>query len=302
MSAIGLEPIDGFDPVDRRLYVLGVKTCAEIPLTVGTDPHDPWQIAGETSDPPDGTNIEGDAGAYHATGDPLDTEFGHVWPFMNLGATMRSKNQSAPSVVPVGAGTSAGGYYPACRSKEGINHYRRCVRLAPRMFGSDGRLLAFRLFGRLKATNAANVLDLILPFDLVTALPTTTLVAGKYVAIRFPLGNLGANEVGFSLTVEGQPMGPRRSLWEARLRVAAQTNPGTSNPALDLVRGPLELDLTSTGPDMDTTGGQIGFLFAARRSTAIAVDDIGTAGGAAQDGSEVYVKVGAASCFLFPGV
>jgi hypothetical protein len=286
VSVIGLEPNDGFDPVDRRLYVLGVKTCAEIPLTVGSDPHDPWQIAGETSAAPDGTNVDG--GAYHATGDPLDTEPGHVWPFMNLGATMRSN-------------LSPAGYFPACRSKEGINHYRRCVRLAPRMFGSDGRLLAFRLFGRLKATNAANVLDLILPVDLVTALPTTTLVAGKHVAIRLPLGNLGANEVGFSLTVEGQPIGPRRSLWEARLRVAAQTNPGTSNPALDLVRGPFELDLTATGPDMDTTGGELGFLFAARRSTAIAVDAIGTAGGAAQDGSEVYVKVGAASCFLFPG-
>lgn len=289
-------PIDGFDPVDRRFYVLGCKTCAEIPTTVGSDPHDPWQIAGETSDPPDATNIENDSGGYTDTGDVLDIELGHVWPFMNLGATLRSKNQSAPSTI------SAGGYYPSCRDKEGYNHYRRGVRFAPRMFGSDGRRFTLGMGGLLKATNAANVLDILLHMDLVTATPTTSLTAGKYVAFRFPLGNLGANEVGFQLDMSAVPMGPHRSLWEASLRVAAQTNPGTSNPALNLVRGPVELDLRATGPNMDTTGANLAILFAARRSTAIAVDAIGTAGGAAQDGSEVYCKVGHALALLWPGV
>lgn len=278
-----LRPLDLFDPGDRRFYVLGVKTCADIPVSTGGTSHDPWQIAGETPDAPDGTNDETGSSDY---ADATALEPGHCWPFMGWGATVKA---------------NAGGYYPACQDNHDINHYRRFVRLAPRMFGSDGRILQIRSCGVLKATNAANVIDIILHHDLVTATPTTTLTAGKYTGFRFPLGNLGANEVAWYCELLGQPMGPYKSVWSAKLTVAAQTNPQTTAPALTLERGPVMMDLAGTGPNMDTTGSLLALLFSARRSTAITYDQLGTAGGAAQDGSEVYMKGGACVALLWPG-
>lgn len=289
-------PSVAFDATDRRWYVLGCKTAAEIPVTDSlSDVADPWVIAGETSDPPDGTN-DLNGGSY---ADPTYEQPGHCWPFQSLDSHTRSENQSAASTI------SAGGYYPAANSGDAINHYRRFVRLAPRMFGAGGRRIIFTASGLLKATNAANVLDLVFQHDLVTSVDggganTTTFDANKRFGFRFALGNLGANEVPFQWRIEGQAMGPKRSVWSASLLVAAQTNPETTSPALDLRRGPLSVNLTA-GPDLDTTGSLLAFLFAARRSTAIGLFDIGTAGGAAQDGSEVYVKVGHALCLLSPG-
>lgn len=289
-------PPVGFDPTDRRWHVLGCKTAAEIPVTNSLgDVADPWVIAGETSDAPDGTNDD-NGGGY---ADPSYEQPGHCWPFQTLDAQVRSNSQGSPSTI------SAGGYYPAANSGDAINHYRRFVRLAPRMFGASGRRIILTMSGLLKATNAANVLDLVFQHDLVTSVDggganTTTFDSNKRFGFRMALGNLGANEVPFQLKIEGQAMGPKRSVWSAHLVVAAQANQETSSPALDQRRGPLSVNLTA-GPDLDTTGSLLAFLFAARRSTAIGLYDIGTAGGAAQDGSEVYVKVGHALCLLSPG-
>lgn len=289
-------PSLGFDPVGRGWIVLGCKTAAEIPVTNSlSDVADPWIIAGETSDAPTGLNDLA-LGKY---ADPTYEQPGHAWPFQTLDAQSRSQSQSAASTI------SAGGYYPAANSGDAINHYRRFVRLAPRMFGSSGRVFLLRASGLLKATNAANVLDLVFQHDLVTSVDggganTTTFDANKRWGFRHALGNLGANEVPFELEIVGHAMGPKRSVWRSSLIVAAQTNPETTSPALDQRRGPLSVNLTS-GPDMDTTGSLLAFLFAARRSTAIGLFDIGTAGSAAQDGSEVYVKIGAAIALLSPG-
>lgn len=304
-------PSLGFDPVGRGWIVLGCKTAAEIPVTNSLgDVADPWIIAGETSDAPTGLN---DVTAQDTTDPPdgiLDTpgstyamagalQPGHAWPFQTLDAQTRSVDQLAASTI------SAGGYYPSAGSTEAINSYRRFVRLAPRMFGSSGRVFLLRASGLLKATNAANVLDLVFQHDLVTSVDagganTTAFDANKRWGFRHALGNLGANEVPFELEIVGHAMGPKRSVWRSSLVVAAQTNPETTSPALDQRRGPLSVNLTA-GPDMDTTGSLLAFLFAARRSTAIGLFDIGTAGGAAQDGSEVYVKIGAAIALLSPG-
>lgn len=289
-------PSLGFDPVGRGWIVLGCKAAAEIPVTNSLgDVADPWIIAGETSDAPTGLN-DVNGGKY---ADPTYEQPGHAWPFQTLDAQSRSQSQSAASTI------SAGGYYPAANSGDAINHYRRFVRLAPRMFGSSGRVFLLRASGLLKATNAANVLDLVFQHDLVTSVDggganTTAFDANKRWGFRHALGNLGANEVPFELEIVGHSMGPKRSVWRSSLIVAAQTNPETTSPALDQRRGPLSVNLTS-GPDMDTTGSLLAFLFAARRSTAIGLFDIGTSGGAAQDGSEVYVKIGAAIALLSPG-
>lgn len=297
------DAFDGFDPNDRKWYVLGCKTFADIPSSTTGTPFDPWQIAGETSDAPDGTNDQA-AGDYANVSDPLATQPGHCWPFMCLGATSSTRDaavgQSAPSTI------SAGGAYPANFNKQGINHYRRFVRLAPRMFGSDGRDIIIPISGRLKATNAIDCLDIILHHDLVTSVDgaganTTALTAGKYTGFRWVLGNLGAAEVSFDLTIIGRSMGAFKQTWHAHLVVAAQANPQITAPAVDARRGPVMLDLTSTGPNMDTTGSLLALLFAARGSTAITFDQLGVAGGAAQDGSETYVKVGKALCLLSPG-
>lgn len=273
-----------FDPVLSDWVVLGSKTCAEIPVSTGGTAHDPWQIAGETPDPPDGTNDESGGSEY---ANASATEPGHGWPFMGLGATIKA---------------TGGGYYPANRGNEGINHYRRGFRLAPRMFGSDGRLLRLRLCGLLMATDPANVLDILVHANLVTALPATTVSAGQYVAFRIPLGVVaaeGSAETPYVVDIEGQPMGPHKSVWTCHARGAAQTAPESTAPTLNLHRGPILLDLTSAGIDMDTTGAQMAVLFAAR-SSGCDPWDFDDDGGAAQDGSEVVVKMGGATAMLSP--
>lgn len=281
---------DGFDATDGEWYVLGAMTAADIPASpVGSTAYDPWQIAGDTSAAPDGTNDESGDSDYANT-DALEP--GHVWPFMCLGATIQSTLASSLQDY---------GYFPACRSQENINHYRRFVRLAPRMFGSTGRVLVFKMSGLLKATNARDCLDILIHHDLETATPTTTLTAGKYTGFRWVLGNLGASEVAFTLEVIGHAMGPFKQVWSARLVVAAQSSPESTAPAVDASRGPTYIDLESTGPDMDQDGSQLALLFAARGSTAITFDTIGSAGGATLDGSEVYCKVGAGLALLSPG-
>lgn len=290
-------PSVAFDPTDRRWYVLGCKTAAEIPVTNSLgDVADPWVIAGETSDAPDGTN-DLNGGKY---ADPTYLQPGHCWPFQSLDSHTRSQNQSAASTI------SAGGYYPSANGGDAINAYRRFVRLAPRMFGAGGRRIIFTVSGLLKATtSAANVLDLVFQHDLVTSVDggganTTTFDANKRFGFRFPLGNGITNEAPFQLHIEGHAMGPKRSVWYASLIVAAQTNPETTSPALDLRRGPLSVNLTA-GPDLDSTGSLLAFLFAARRSTGLGLFDLGADAADPQDGSECYVKVGSALCLLSPG-
>lgn len=282
-------PDEGFDPSDRRWYVLGAKTCADLPTSPGGTGYDPWQIAGDTSAAPDGTNDETGLSDYP---NAAANEPGHVWPYMNLGATLRST--LASTIEPFG-------YFPACQPNEGINHYRRFVRLAPGMFGYHGRFLWLRVPGRIKATNARDCIDVVLHHDLVTATPATTFTAGKYTGFRWVVGNLGANEVACELEIVGQAMGPFKSNWWGRLVVAAQTNPESTAAAIDSRRGPITMDLTGTGPNMDTAGSQLALLIAARGNAATSFDTIGSAGGAAQDGSEVYLKMGAGLCLLSPG-
>ncbi len=292
IGAVG--ELDSFDPHDRKWYVLGAKTMADLGVAPGGTEYDPWQIAGETANAPTNANtIEG--GDFD---DIVDTGFahepGHAWPYMNLGATQKS---------------SGGGYVPACRDKEGVNHYRRFVRLAPGMHGSSGRRLFIYVPLRVFATNARDCLDVIIHHDLVTSADpgtganTTAFTAGKYTGFRWVLGNLGASEVSGELIVEAHPMGKHQATWRAELTVAAQANPESTVPPFDRVgRGPRLLDLTGAGLNMDTVGSQLAFLFAARGNTAINYDTIGSAGGALQDGTEVYVKAGAALVLLSPGV
>ena len=276
-----MSALSPFNPVGRDFIVLGVKTCAEIPVSTGGTAHDPWQIAGETPTAPDGTNDESGNSEY---ANAAATEPGHAWPFMSWSATLKA----------VG-----GGYYPANRQNEGINHYRRGFRLAPRMLGSDGRILEGSMAGLVTATDAANVLDLVIAFNFTTALPASAFPSGRYVAFRFPLGNIGT-DIPALLTIKAQPMGPHMSIWEAQLKVGAPSNPETSAPIVNTIRGPLLLDLTATGPDMDTEGAQVAVLFAAR-SSGCNVDDIDDAGGAVQDGTEVSFKGGACHFMLLPG-
>lgn len=284
------EVLDGFDATDGKWYVLGGRTFADVPVSpAGSTGYAPWRIAGDTSAAPDGTNDETGQGDYANAG---ALEPGHVYPFQTLSATIKSTLAST---------VQAYGDFPACWSNENINHYRRFVRLAPRMFGGSGRKLFIWLSGRVKATNARNCLDIVIHHDLVTATPATTFTAGKYTGFRWVLGNLGANEVSFELAIVGTPMGPYKQSWQGHLRVAAQTNPESTAPAIDSARGPCMIDLTTTGPNMDTTGSQLAFLFAARGTTGIAFDNIGGAGGPTLDGSEVYVKVGQALALLSPG-
>lgn len=299
-------PIDGFDPTDRRWYVLGCKTCADIPVGVGaSNIYDPWQIAGETSDAPNGSN-DLNVGDYATPLDPstdpsiynFSTQPGHCWPFMSLSATSRSTGMSSPSII------SAGGYYPSNNDKEGINHYRRFVRLAPRMFGSGGRKIIHTMSGLMLSSHANSVLDVVFQHDLVTSVDgagnnTTTFDSNKRFGFRFHMGNLGASERAFRLEIVGHAMGPRKSVWTGHLLIAG-SNPEEDAPALDQHRGPKYVNLSS-GPDMDTEGSMLAFLYAARRHTGIGLYDIGTAGSAAQNGSEVYCKVGAALTLLSPG-
>lgn len=292
---------DRFDPATSGWTILGGKACADIPVSLAGTHYDPWQIAGETSDPPDGTNDETGQGDYANFTDPLAIEPGHAWPFMCLSATQQSTSQSFPSTI------SSGGYYPACQNKEGINHYREFVRLAPRMFGSCGRLLWIPIRGVLKSTNARDCIDIIIHHDLVTSVDgagnnTTALTAGKYTGFRWITGALGGNEVAFALDIFGHAMGPYKQVWSSRLVVAAQTNPESTAPAIDSSRGPALINLSSTGPDMDNTGSRLALLYAARGTTATSYNTLGSAGGAAQDGSEVYMKVGSALALLSPGV
>jgi hypothetical protein len=283
---------DGFDVSGTGWYVLGGKTYADLPASSGGTEFDPWRIAGETPNAPTNANTT-EGGDFDEIADPsFAHEPGHVWPFQGLSAVQKS---------------TGGGYVPACRDKEGVNHYRRFCRLAPMMFGSTGRRVLFRLPLRILATNARDCLDVIIHHDLVTSVNpgtganTTAFAAGKYGGFRWVLGNLGAAEVSGELLVWGHAMGAFKQTWGASLVVAAQANPESTAPAIDQRRGPIMLDLTATGPNMDTVGSQLAFLFAARGNTAIAYDAIGVAGGALQDGTEVYVKVGAAIALLSPG-
>lgn len=279
---------EGFDPGDGKWHVLGCRVAADIPTSPGGTAYDPWQVAGETPTAPDGTNDE-DGGSDYAN--PAAPQPGNAHPFMSWGATMK--------LVP-------GGYVPACRSQEGYNHYRRFVRLAPRMFGSSGRDLLIYMDGMVLSTIATGVMDIVLQPDLVTSCNggganTTTFDANKRFGFRFPLGVLTA-ESAFQLFVRGSSMGPHQSIWSAHLVVGHATTPQTSDPALDLKRGPFKMDFTTPGPDFDTTGCLLAFLYAARGSTACNLYDINVAGtGATQDGTKVRIRGGKCLALLTPG-